>query len=103
MEFFFDYNSDDMEAELSFEAPADIFVATLQDFRQTIKSINTLAKDEASYLFKKLEGDHWMLQEDVHSDDEYDCAVFKVISGEVYAISDDVMKFWKKLKKKFDI
>ncbi len=102
MHVLFDYNEDDMGIEMALEPVDDIFVATLKDFKKVVADMNKLAQKEASYIFKKLEGSHWMLQEDIHNEDEYECAIFKVVSGEVYAISHDVMSFWKKLKKKFD-
>ncbi len=103
MDIYCDFNEDD---ELVFEGvldpSKDLFVSTLKEFRQTLKELNKKAEGVATYLFQKMEGDHWILQEDVHDEDEFDCAIFRVIEDEVYALSHDVMKFFKKVLKKFD-
>ncbi|OIP81955.1 hypothetical protein COW94_02180 [Candidatus Peregrinibacteria bacterium CG22_combo_CG10-13_8_21_14_all_44_10] len=102
MDIFCNINDDD---ELSFESvlepSEDLFVATLKEFRKTISLLNEKASGVATYIFQKMEGDHWVLQEDIHDDDEFDCAIFRVIEGNVYALSMDVMKFFKKALKKF--
>ncbi|EKD64257.1 MAG: hypothetical protein ACD_51C00037G0003 [uncultured bacterium] len=104
MDIYCDFNEDD---ELVFEAVAqpseDLFIATLDQFQKWVKKMNKAAKDEASYLLQKMEGNHWVFQEDVHDEDEFDCAIVKVLKGKVYALSQDVMRFVKKKLKKFDI
>lgn len=104
MEFTFDFNEDE---ELCFEAamePAeDMFVATLDQFQKWVRKMNKSAKNKASYLLQKMEGNHWVFQEDVHDEEDVDCAIVQVLKGEVYALSHDVRAFLKKKLKKFDI
>ena len=104
MDIFCDFNEDD---ELVFEAclepSEDVLISTLDEFKKWVRSMNKKAKGEARYLLKKMEGDNWVFQEDVHDEDEFDCAIVRVMEGKVYAISHDVMKFVKKILTKFDI
>ncbi|MFA6528549.1 MAG: hypothetical protein WCT46_03335 [Candidatus Gracilibacteria bacterium] len=96
------------DGEITFEAAVcssstDLFLGTLNEFQALIKKLNGKAKKEAIYLFKKMERDFWVLQEDCHDSDEFDCAIFRVVKGEVYALSHDVLKFFNKIRKKFRV
>ncbi|MBU1019406.1 MAG: hypothetical protein ABII07_03875 [Patescibacteria group bacterium] len=103
MDILCDYNADgEMMFETAMEQQEDIFVSTLEEFQRLVKAMNDAAKGEASYLFQKMKGNHWILEEDVHDEDETGCGIFKVAKGEVYAISHDVMKFFKEICRKFD-
>ena len=50
-----------------------------------------------------MEKDFWVLQEDYHDSDEFDCAIFRVVKGEVYALSHDVLNFLNKIRNKFRV
>lgn len=104
MDIYCDFNE---EGDITFEAamePSDnLFIATLEEFQKWVKKMNKAAKGEVSYLLEKMEGQHWVFQEDVADDDEFDCAIVQVIKGKVYALSHDVMAFVKKRLDKFDI
>lgn len=95
------------DGELTFEAVCeprnDLFLGTLVEFQTLIRKLNNKAKKEATYLFKRMERDFWVLQEDYHDSDEFDCAIFRVVKGEVYALSHDVLKFLDKIRKKFRV
>ncbi|OGJ47777.1 hypothetical protein A2344_05900 [Candidatus Peregrinibacteria bacterium RIFOXYB12_FULL_41_12] len=104
MDLSFNLNSDN---ELVVEAVAkpsgDLFLGTLEEFQKLIKTLNRKAKDEAEYVFQNMEKDFWVLQEDYHDSDEFDCAIFRVVKGEVYALSHDVLNFLNKIRNKFRV
>ena|SRR3989339_1345870 len=104
MDLSFNLNSDN---ELTIEAVAkpsgDLFLGTLAEFQKLIKTLNRKAKDEAEYVFQNMEKDFWVLQEDYHDSDEFDCAIFRVVKGEVYALSHDVLNFLNKIRNKFRV
>ena len=104
MDIFCDINGDD---ELVFEgvceSSTDLFIANLVQFKDWIKKMNREAKGEVTYLLARMDGKHWVFQEDVRDDDEFDCAIVKVVGGKVYALSEDVMKFVKRVLGKFEI
>ena len=104
MDITFDLNEDDeLVFEAAMEPTDDLFIATLDQFQKWIRKMNKSAKGEVSYLLQKMEGDHWVFQEDVKDDEEFDCAIVRVMKGKVHALSHDVMKFVKKKLKKFDL
>ncbi|EKD64149.1 MAG: hypothetical protein ACD_51C00062G0001 [uncultured bacterium] len=78
-------------------------MGTLEEFQKLIKTLNRKAKDEAEYVFQNMEKDFWVLQEDYHDSDEFDCAIFRVVKGEVYALSHDVLNFLNKIRNKFRV
>jgi len=78
-------------------------LGTLEEFQKLIKTLNRKAKDEAEYVFQNMEKDFWVLQEDYHDSDEFDCAIFRVVKGEVYALSHDVLNFLNKIRNKFRV
>jgi len=103
MDIYCDFDEDDeLVLEGIIEPSEDLFVATLNEFKKTLKELNKKAGGIATYIFQKMEGDHWVLQEDIHEENEFDCAIFRVIEGEVYALSHDVMEFFKRVLKKFE-
>ncbi|HAU39414.1 MAG: hypothetical protein UV80_C0004G0018 [Candidatus Peregrinibacteria bacterium GW2011_GWF2_43_17] len=100
MNFVFDLNDDE---ELVFEAACesqDLFVATSDEFRQFIDKLNKKSKGIATYVFKRMKGDHWVFEENINLSDDVDCAILRVVEGKVYALSEDVVRFMKGVFKK---
>lgn len=104
MDVLCDINEDDeLVFEGVYESSTDLFIANLVQFKNWIKKMNRDAKGEVTYLLARMDGHHWVFQEDVRDDEEFDCAIVKIVEGKVYAISEDVMKFVSRILKKFDI
>ncbi len=100
MNFVFDLNDDEeLVLEVACESP-DLFVATMDEFRRFIDKLNKKSQGIATYVFKRMKGDHWVFEENICLSNDVDCAILRVVEGKVYALSGDVMKFMKGILKK---